>query len=258
MNDISFCVKAWQACSSSFHLMDDQLLSSLHGSLCIAQDSNLQPTSIQPMLRRRLSKLGKMSLWCVDQAIKEACVAPEDVQTMPCVFASQHGEVGRTTDILQNYVTSGEVSPTAFSLSVHNAVAGIYSIANGMTGNISAVAAGEQTLAMGLLEAASILRAGQYQDVLCVIYDQNIPERLKTGVITPDFDFAIALVLTVSGPLELRLSRFDAGLSSDFSAQPHAGVQTHPFLQFADLLLDTGRHNNLVTFPGWRIGKQVA
>ncbi|VUD68881.1 hypothetical protein TDB9533_04240 [Thalassocella blandensis] len=250
MNDISFGIKKWQACTSYFDQLPDQHIDVPNGALHIAQDLSLQPSSIKPMLRRRLSPLGKFTLWCADQVL-----ATEDGDerarrsSMPCVFASQHGEVGRTTDILDLYAQEQGVSPTAFSLSVHNAIAGIYSIANGLKGNILATAAGDLTLPMGLLEAASLLKSDVYDEVLCVIYDQNIPDKLKTGPVAPDFDFAIALLLDKTSPLQLRFSSTDDKNDSK--------EQEHPFLPFTRLLLSSTTEIQVLNFRHWRVEKHL-
>jgi len=43
------------------------------------------------------------------------------------VFASRHGEADRTLAILQDLAAGAEVSPTLFSMSVHNSVPGLWS-----------------------------------------------------------------------------------------------------------------------------------
>ena len=81
---------------------------------------------IPPAVRRRCTRLTKMMLRAAFDACGEALRS--DVRT---VFASRHGAIHVAVDILAS-ITSGEpVSPMKFSHSVHNAQAGLYSIAAG-------------------------------------------------------------------------------------------------------------------------------
>jgi hypothetical protein len=55
---------------------------------------------------------------------------------VPLVFASRHGDVARSMDLLGALVSDQPLSPTGFGLSVHNAIAALYSIARGHRGNL--------------------------------------------------------------------------------------------------------------------------
>ena len=65
---------------------------------------------IEPIVRRRLSSLSRIAL-----KVAHDCVAERD--RVRVVFASRHGELRRTTDILRAISAGEPVSPTAFSLS---------------------------------------------------------------------------------------------------------------------------------------------
>jgi hypothetical protein len=65
---------------------------------------------------------------------------------VPLVFASRHGDVARSMDLLGALVGDQPLSPTGFGLSVHNAIAALYSIARGHRGNYLALAAGQATV----------------------------------------------------------------------------------------------------------------
>ena len=116
---------------------------------------------VEPMLRRRISSLGKMGL-----KVAHDCVAGSgDVRL---VFASQHGELRRTTKILHDLVNRQPVSPTAFSLSVLNAMAGVFGIARHDRSPAIAISAGAATLGYGLLEAYAQYAANPAEPVLFV------------------------------------------------------------------------------------------
>ncbi|HTJ94418.1 MAG TPA: beta-ketoacyl synthase chain length factor [Pararobbsia sp.] len=120
---------------------------------------------IEPMVRRRLSTLSKMAL----------SVAHDCAHTHPevrLVFASRHGELHRTTQILRDIEAREPVSPNAFSLSVLNAMSGIYGIARHDRSPATAVAAGAETLGYALLEAHALFVENPSLPVLVVYADE--------------------------------------------------------------------------------------
>ena len=78
--------------------------------------------TIPAMQRRRLSPFAKVSLHCALEA------SDHHQGDLPCVFSSRHGDLNRTTKLIENVANQEELSPTQFGLSVHNAVSGLYSI----------------------------------------------------------------------------------------------------------------------------------
>ena len=120
-----------------------------------------------------------------------------DRNALASVFASSDGDLDLIdrlcTDIYGDRVP---VSPTVFHNSVHNAVAGYWSIAEGCRGGSTSLAAWDGSLAAGLLEAATQI-ACSGQPVLLVAYD--LP---ATGVLAAHRPFAgtfgCALVLAAA------------------------------------------------------------
>ncbi|ANB73590.1 beta-ketoacyl synthase chain length factor [Paraburkholderia phytofirmans] len=119
---------------------------------------------IEPIVRRRLSTLSKVAL-----KVAHDCVAQDEVRV---VFASRHGELRRTTDILRTISTGEPVSPTAFSLSVLNAMTGVFGIARGDRSAASAISAGAETLGYALLEAYAQYATEPGSPVLLVYADE--------------------------------------------------------------------------------------
>lgn len=120
------------------------------------------------MLRRRAGFLGKMALEVAYQ-----CMAEHN--DVPTVFCSRHGDVARALALLNNVADHEPMSPTNFGLAVHNANAGLFSIARGDRASHSAVAAGPGTVEHGVIEACSLLHQGAAR-VLLVVYDSRLPE----------------------------------------------------------------------------------
>ncbi len=127
------------------------------------------PVADIPMLmRRRLSRLGRM-------ALRSAIDANGD--GMPhLVFTSRHGECGQTLIQLQRLAEATPLSPARFGMSVHNALAGMFSMLTGNTAPHTAIAAGAQSFEHGLLESVLLVAEDAARQVLLVHYDEPIPE----------------------------------------------------------------------------------
>jgi hypothetical protein len=156
---------------------------------------------IEPIVRRRLSSLSRSAL-----KVAHDCVAGCD--RVRVVFASRHGELRRTTEILRAISTGESVSPTAFSLSVLNAMTGIFGIARGDRSPASAISAGAETLGYALLEAHAQFEADSSSPVLLVYADEpadaaygTIEDEVQGGALAILLDTRAAgqLACTISG-----------------------------------------------------------
>jgi hypothetical protein len=117
------------------------------------------------LLRRRLSTLSRAAL-----KVAHDCAA--DRAQVRIVFASRHGELRRTTNILRDINAGLPVSPTSFSLSVLNAMTGIFGITRGDRAAASALSAGAETLGYALLEAHAQYTIDSSKPVLLVYADE--------------------------------------------------------------------------------------
>lgn len=120
-----------------------------------------------PLLRRRAGQLGKMAL-----EVAYACLGEQ--RDIPLVFCSRHGEVARAVELLSALVQGEPLSPTAFGMAVHNASAGLFSIARADTAQQVAMAAGAASLEAAVIEACALLADGAAQ-VLLVVADCPLP-----------------------------------------------------------------------------------
>ena len=143
-----------------------------------------------PMLRRRASATGKMALEAAYACLPEQAV-PSD---LPVIFASRHGECARSVELLQELARHAPLSPTSFSLSVHNANGGLWSIARGDRSNNIAIAAGSSTVEHALIEACGLLADGAPQ-VLLVMADNPPPEVFAAYADCAEQSFAWAWLL---------------------------------------------------------------
>ena len=141
---------------------------------------------IPPMQRRRFSELGKCAAGAALPLLSEN-------ESIPGIFASRHGDTNLTLSLLQGIGRDEPMSPTGFSLAVHNALSGLLSIARKDISEVTAIAASEGLILQSLLEAV-----GQLQDrerVLCVIYDVPLPELYRRYCESDPFPYAIAMIL---------------------------------------------------------------
>lgn len=241
MNTLSITLAAWNAWEQSSESPEDwtQIEMSgeeqLHSSLPKAQ-------RIPPMLRRRLGSLGKAAI-----ASSEDLVAEID-EPMPTVFCSQHGDLNRTLELLESLTNNDPLSPTQFSLSVHNAIAGIYSIARKDHSPTTALSCAQDDVSSALLETQLILQEQQCQYALCIVHDEPIPTRYcTTGLPTKAYAASFLLRSTpIDNAQQLKLSvgpREDSpSLATDTDNQPSA-------LSLVKFLNQKTKHSLCLTLP---------
>ncbi|MCB9726986.1 MAG: beta-ketoacyl synthase chain length factor [Deltaproteobacteria bacterium] len=178
---------------------------------------------IEPRARRRASLLTRALAEVASQA---AMASGVELATAPTVFGSALGEASTMIGLLdQMWRENGELSPMGFALSVHNAAAGVISIAAGNRGFTTSIAADHDTPAMALVEAlALVLTRGE--PVLIVCADEAAPPHL---VPEPErFEaLAIALAVTPAGTDGPCLARFRG---------PFVGEPTLPGAAVSDAL----------------------
>ena len=141
----------------------------------------------------------------------------DEAGPLPLVFASRHGETPRTLAILEELGRDEPLSPTQFSLSVHNAIIGLWSILRGDTSEMTALAAEGDGLEQALLEATTLLGEGA-PGVLLVIAEETQPALYRPYIDDVPFPYAVALLLRPGNQWQLQLTES----SGPRSAWPHA------------------------------------
>lgn len=145
-------------------------------------------SSVPAMLRRRFNTLGKC-------AMGAALPLVQGLEAIPSIFASRHGDTELTFALLREIGLDQPMSPTGFSLAVHNAVSGLFSIARKDISEVTAVAAMQGLVLQTLFEALGQLQ--ERERVLCVIYDIPLPDfyRMHSRAVEVPFPYAIAMIL---------------------------------------------------------------
>ena len=177
---------------------------------------------LPPMLRRRCSPLARIML-----EVAFGCVPPELRGRVRTVFASRHGNINESIDLLTRLCRLQPLSPTRFSHSVHNAQAGLYGIAAENRQASSSIAAQEDTFACGYLEALAHLMREPDRPVLLVVGDVPLAETFAEMVDEPVASYGVGLLLSGAG----------AGTKLDFACASRVGdAEPRPWPDAAEFL----------------------
>jgi Beta-ketoacyl synthase, N-terminal domain len=137
-----------------------------------------QPSLLPANERRRASPTVRMAFRVAEAATQASSVAAVDLAT---VFGSADGDLGIAQRICVALAeTPRFISPTDFHNSVHNAAAGYWSIASLAKGPSTAIAAFDDSFAIGLMEALGMVLVEQ-RATLLVVYDVPGPAPLHAS-----------------------------------------------------------------------------
>lgn len=199
------------------------------------------------MFRRRLSGLTRMALRAAYD-----CVGDEGAPSCRSVFASRYGEQTVTLDLLTNIMEEEPISPTKFSVSVHNTASGLFSIAYGNKQPSTALSALENTFQAGLMEAITQFHAHPETPLLYVMVDEPLPgiyEEFQQGAAAR---YACALLLRQDADLRLQVTRETGTSATSESTLP-------PALRFLRWLLSAEAGTSLAEGPAtWTFRRETA
>jgi hypothetical protein len=186
---MDFIIDQWRAWAPGLH--SDEAWQAWAREPRPVADDDTQPNCdfLPAMQRRRLSRLARMTMHVAWPLCGEG-------EQLPFVFASRHGETPRTYALLSDVAERQPLSPTQFGLSVHNAIAGQWSILRGQRGESVAVAGETDTFEHAMVEAATLLSEGA-PAVLVVIAEEYPAEPYRDWI--DDVPFSYALALRVRG-----------------------------------------------------------
>lgn len=159
--------------------------------------------------RRRLSPSARLFF---EAAWDLVAVQPD----IPVVYASMNGEMDRNFALWHSLLKEGDVSPTSFSLSVHNALIGQWSEFRQVKSETTALMSNGDNLEVALLEAYLLLNEGA-ERVLVVITESPLDKQYNAEpVYRSPFSYALALVVEKGEELTLTLkAEGDAHFSQD-------------------------------------------
>lgn len=205
------------------------------------------------LLRRRCSPLARIML----TAAHAACPAEERARVRT-VFASRHGNINESIPMLDRLADEQPISPTKFSHTVHNAQAGLYSIAADNRQASSSVAAQQDTFACGYLETLAHLQRDPNRSVLLVMADIPLAPTFAKLVEEPVATYGLALLLAADG--EGTALRFGAD-ASQAASRAYAWPDALEFLRWLlgeDPQLSLGSGNRRWRWERHRERNQIA
>lgn len=203
-----FSVANWRAISPFHHSIDDWINWCSQSSSIDSKLPQLPDLSFLPaMKRRRLSPLARLMF-------AAAWPLVGDTQNLPLVFVSHDGEVNRSLELWRSLLSEGDVSPASFALSVHNAIAGQWSLMRQDMSETVALCAHTNGLELAIVEACGLLAAG-HEKVLVVVADEPLVKSDIKTQRTP-FEYALALIVTPGDSWELLYQANDDTISRSF------------------------------------------
>ena len=209
---ITFNIAQWSAWAPGLANVEDWQQWSRNPTLLQDSDEAPDVSFLPAMHRRRLGRLARM-------AFAVGWPLADSHERLPLVFVSRHGETPRTFEILCDVATNEPLSPTQFSLSVHNAVIGLWSILRGETSEMTALAAAGDGLEHGVFEAAAMLAEGA-PAVLLIVTEEQPPQAYCGWIDDVPFPYAVGLLLTPGTDWQLTLQPASDALPR--SPWPHA------------------------------------
>jgi hypothetical protein len=140
------------------------------------------------------------------------------------VFASRHGSVNESIEMIEQVCRRERLSPAQFSHTVHNAQAGLFCIAAQNRAASCSLAGRADTFACGWLEVLTHLERDPASPVLFVMADVELAPRFAALVEEPEASYALALLIAREG--DGRALRFDleGAQQTPVTPWPHAGV----------------------------------
>ena len=242
---LNFHLESWAALAPGLETRDDWR-QWLQNPVAIEQPlGKVTLGAVPPMLRRRFNTVGKC-------AMAASLPLVEGIDNIPSVFASRHGDTELSFSLLRSIGSEEPMSPTSFSLAVHNAVAGLFSIARKDTSAVTAIAAVQGLVLQALFEAIGQLQ--HTERVLCVIYDIPLPDFYRQHFDDEDvpFPYAVAMILNRAGGQSFRLEPGELEPSK-------TGPGEHESMRLVSLI--SGLHDKILlqqNGSAWRVARVEA
>jgi len=165
-SELQFAVDRWAAVATGLST-PDEWLDWFRRPTPLAREFSPNLPWMSSALKRRVSPVGRAAL-----AVLAAC-QPENV-LCPIVLASRYGDLAATAQLLTQLHQEGLVSPMGFSLAVHNAALGIYSIARQDRTSTTSIAAKTDLVESAFFEALGWMACGA-TEVVVVCCGDHVP-----------------------------------------------------------------------------------
>jgi hypothetical protein len=145
-----------------------------------------------PLFRRRLSQITKMTVHVIHELIEKTHIDSET----KLIFISQRGEISRTLSVTKNLIEDNMVLPASFSLSVFNTPVSSATLAFGLKGGYSVIYPSKGNFTDAFKTAAAPILAGTEKQVILVYADELVPDAYGDKVPEENYPFAFAGILS--------------------------------------------------------------
>ena len=244
---INFQIESWAAMAPGLETREDWQHWLKHPEILPESLGKVSLDKVPPLLRRRFGTLGKCAMMSALQVLDEN-------ESIPGVFSSRHGDTALTLSLLEEMGRDEPMSPTGFSLAVHNAVSGLFSIARKDTSMVTSLAAMEGLVLHTLFEAVGQLQVSDR--VLCVIYDIPLPPLYRRYCTASDFPYAIALIISRQGGVGYAIEQGEQVIEDDAAVSPDTRFLETETFKFLELLAGISTQMATdVNGNAWRITK---
>jgi hypothetical protein len=183
------------------------------------------PADLPMLLRRRLSPFGQRIVGAI-----KACAG--GLPPARYVLSTRHGELARALATLDAIEADELPSPTDFSMSIHHALLGILSIHAGNRLGHTALSAGWDSFANGLLEAATCIAERPDEPVILVHGDDKLPLDYQAFRESDDEAFPLVVAIALGRPGGGPVDDVTLELAPANSEAPPTACMAGDFLRF--------------------------
>ncbi|OOF70737.1 beta-ketoacyl synthase chain length factor [Rodentibacter caecimuris] len=224
----SFSIPSWSIVTNKILSTSDWLLGEEHWEKQAKSWDDFQPklTFLPPIKRRRLSDSARLFFEAAWNLISTA------EANIPVVYASNNSEINRSFGLWHTLLQEGNVSPTSFSLSVHNALVGQWSEFRQVTAETVSITARRDNLESALLEAHLLLNDG-YSRVLVVAAESPLLDCYNVNPVYRQ-PFAYALALLVENGAQYQLSMVEKKYENSTALLPKDNALNWVYCQYAN------------------------
>lgn len=196
--DFSISIKGWSARGPGLETNDDWMSAVEVPYHCFDASYPLgKLKNLNASMARRLSSGSRLAL---DTALDLFSVHQPDA----FIFTCQHGELERNFRILSALSEKNDVSPTDFTMSVHNSAVGQLAIMLDSPTVSTSIAAGADSFHQGLIEAVALLNNG-FERILLVDFEGTIPD-FYTPHVETKWPYACAMIIEKGTALRCRMT----------------------------------------------------
>ncbi len=210
-------------------------------------DNNLKDLPVA--MRRRLTPLGRKTTQILNK-----CENNSKNKSIPWVVSCRHGDATRRLNLLASLAKNEMLSPTDFSMSVHNAIIGMHSIATGNKFTHTALAAGIDSFESGLLETIALLKE-KGESIGYAYYDYL--EVLDESTAKPDSNSPVECIAFILSDNEE--ANYKDAVSIEYSRQHNLNVSNKfNTIKFLDFLKNDKERYTLSVAGGEILFKHIS